>query len=82
MLLPDGGLRSSALKLEILFDHSLFEIFALGGRGRIASRVYAEDILQPDWKLSFWGHTSESDAIHVTAKLWEMEDCWFDSTYI
>ena len=76
ILLPSGGLLASELVLNVFLDHSLIEVFALGGRGRISSRVYAEDILRPKWELSLFGATAGGERVAVAAQVWSMRDCW------
>lgn len=61
--LPPGGLTTEKLALQVLIDRSIIEVFALGGRGRIASRVYHIDA--DDWSLSLFGQGVA--AAHVNA---------------
>lgn len=72
--LPPKGVHLSGLELNILFDRSLIEVFALGGRARIASRIYPEDILKPEWDLELLGSVSSNEAVSVSASCWEMQD--------
>ena len=50
--LPPQGLSEDRLTLHVFIDRSIIEVFALGGRGRIASRVYDSS---EDWGLSLFG---------------------------
>ena len=72
--LPSKGLDGADLALNILFDYSLLEIFALGGRACVTSRVYAEDILKPDWEIGFFGDTGLHAAASVSASSAEMQN--------
>lgn len=75
--LPAGGLSADDLKLHVLFDRSIFEIFALGGRARITSRVYPAGILAPTWTLSLYGSvTGAVAAVSASAEVWQMSSCW------
>lgn len=71
--LPLKGVRCSCLELNILFDHSLIEVFALGGRARIASRVYPEDIsMKPAWEIELFGSVGLQGVVTGSATSWEM----------
>ena len=72
--LPSKGVYGSGLELNILLDHSLIEIFALGGRARISSRIYPEDILKPRWGWELVGTISSFEAVRASAICWEMHD--------
>jgi len=52
------------------------QIFALGGRGRIASRVYPEGMLNPRWSLGLYGASNSGATVKVGATVWQMSDCW------
>lgn len=78
--LPASGIPFTDLELHVLFDRSLFEVFALGGRGRVTSRVYPADMLQPSWELSLYGKTSTSATIAASTMVWQMSECWVTDT--
>jgi hypothetical protein len=52
------------------------QIFALGGRGRIASRVYPEGMMDPQWSLGLYGASNAGASVKFSATVWEMSDCW------
>ncbi|KAK9814046.1 hypothetical protein WJX73_010187 [Symbiochloris irregularis] len=71
--LPPGGLPTEKLALQVLIDRSIVEVFALGGRGRIASRVY--HVSDEDWSLSVFGQGVA--AAHINA--WTLGNAFSDS---
>ncbi len=82
MPLPPRGVLATDLRLHMLLDRSLIEIFALGGRGRVASRVYPAGMLHPEWSLSVFGGFGGLDsagAPNATVQLWNMSECWVES---
>ena len=82
MPLPPPGVPATDLRLHMLLDRSLSEIFALGGRGRVASRVYPAGMLHPEWSLSVFGGLGSLDlarTANATVQLWSMSECWVES---
>ena len=77
--LPPPGVPATDLRLHTLLDRSLIEIFALGGRGRVASRVYPAGMLDPAWSLSVFGGLDSGGAANATVQLWSMSGCWVES---
>lgn len=80
IILPPQGLSPAELELQVLFDHSLFEVFALGGRALVASRVYPEDIADPQWELGLFGTAGRGASVEASAEVWEMQDCWLEGS--
>ena len=75
---PAGGLSLIAgLQLRVLVDHSLLEVFANAGRGRISSRIYP--LANDDWTVSLIGSSSANSTIMSEAVLYAMDSCWVDS---
>ena len=80
MPLPKARLPFTGIQLRVLIDHSLFEVFALGGKGRIASRVYPEDIENPRWALGLLGVVGSNAAtVEASVDVWEMQTSWIQS---
>ena len=75
---PAGGLSLEAgLQLRVLVDHSLLEVFANAGRGRISSRIYP--LADDDWSVSLFGSSSANSTITSQAVVYAMASCWVDS---
>ena len=53
------------LSLAVWVDHSVVEAFAMGGRGRVASRMYplTEDVA---WGVAVWGKCALADVYALT----------------
>ncbi len=79
------------LSLAVWVDASVVEAFALGGRGRVTSRIYP---LQADvlWGVAAWAElgraADDHEASSVAAKIvteievHELESCWVDDLRI
>lgn len=75
---PAGGLSLEAgLQLRVLVDHSLLEVFANSGRGRISSRIYP--LAEDHWGVSLGGGSSANSTITSEAVIYAMDSCWVES---
>ena len=75
---PAGGMPLEAgLQLRVLVDHSLLEVFANTGRGRISSRIYP--LADDSWTVSLIGSSSANSTIMSEAAIYAMDSCWVDS---
>ena len=74
---PSGGLALDALQLRVLVDHSLLEVFANQGRGRIASRVYP--LSDDSWTVSMFATMQLAGSGVLSAAIYAMDSCWVDS---
>lgn len=77
--LPSGGLALDELSLRILVDHSLLEVFANEGRGRIASRIYP--LSTGHWTAALFAVLQSAASVTVGAAVYAMESCWVASVY-
>lgn len=78
LALPPGGVPAAGLELRVLVDHSLLEVFALGGRQRAAVRVYPLDP-SASWGASMLaGDDASAAAVQAAATVWEVDGCWVD----
>ena len=75
--LPSGGLALDDLRLRVLVDHSLLEVFANDGRGRIASRIYP--LSSDNWTASLFATLQSSASVTVEAAVYAMDSCWVAS---
>lgn len=91
--LPNGGVPASNLSLHIFLDRSIMEVYALGGRAVVTSRIYPIPLLPPDtadvpaasiteeW-LGAWGLEVVADwaagPVSVGAQVMELGSCWID----
>ncbi len=74
---PGGGLALDDLQLRVLVDHSLLEVFANQGRGRIASRVYP--LTNDSWTVSMFATMQLAGSGLLSAAVYAMDSCWVDS---
>lgn len=74
---PRGGLALDELQLRVLVDHSLLEVFADQGRGRIASRVYP--LSNDSWTVSMFATMQLAGSGVISAAIYAMDSCWVDS---
>ena len=74
---PSGGLALDDLQLRVLFDHSLLEVYANQGRGRIASRVYP--LSNDAWTVSMFATMQLAGSGIFNAAIYAMDSCWVDS---
>ncbi len=74
---PSGGLALDDLQLRVLVDHSLLEVFANQGRGRIASRVYP--LSNDPWTVSMFATMQLAGSGVISAAIYAMDSCWVDS---
>ncbi len=74
---PNGGLALDDLQLRVLVDHSLLEVFANQGRGRIASRVYT--LSDDSWTVSMFATMHLAGSGVFSAAIYAMDSCWLDS---
>lgn len=74
---PEGGLALGDLQLRVLVDHSLLEVFANQGRGRIASRIYP--LANDSWTASLFAILQSDNSVAVSAAMYAMDSCWVAS---
>lgn len=74
---PSGGLAMDELQLRVLVDHSLLEVFANGGRGRVASRIYP--LSSNSWTTSLFVASQSVVGVSVQASVYAMDSCWVES---
>lgn len=74
---PGGGLALDDLSLRVLVDHSLLEVFANYGRGRIASRIYP--LSRDRWTAAVFAVLQSAASVTVDAAVYAMESCWVAS---
>ncbi|DBB18751.1 hypothetical protein WJX82_009075 [Trebouxia sp. C0006] len=74
---PSGGLALDDLQLRVLVDHSLLEVFANQGRGRVASRVYP--LSNDSWTVSMFATMQLAGSGVLSAVIYAMDSCWVDS---
>lgn len=74
---PRGGSALDDLSLRVLVDHSLLEVFANDGRGRIASRIYP--LSSDDWSAAIFAVLQSAASVTVDAAVYAMESCWVAS---
>lgn len=75
--LPEGGLALDGLRMRVLVDHSLLEVLANDGRGRIASRIYP--LSDHNWTVSLFATLQSAASVCVEAAVFAMESCWVAS---
>ncbi|MEW5308893.1 MAG: hypothetical protein WDW38_000814 [Sanguina aurantia] len=75
--LPTSGLDlESSLPLRVLIDHSVVEVYALVGRGRVTSRVYSLEA-ETAWGLQVFGRVGGSGfSMQAQVQVYEMDSCW------
>lgn len=76
---PSGGLSLDELSLRVLVDHSLLEVFANEGRGRIASRIYP--LASGNWTAALFVVLQSAAGVTVDTAVYAMESCWVASVY-
>lgn len=74
---PSGGLALDDLQLRMLVDHSLLEVFANEGRGRIASRIYP--LSSNSWTAALSAMLPSAASVTARAAVYGMDSCWVDS---
>ncbi|KAI3424966.1 hypothetical protein D9Q98_008347 [Chlorella vulgaris] len=74
--LPAEGLSASNMQLRVLVDHSLVEVFGLGGRQRTTVRAYPLDA-EASWGIAMFAD-APGGAVVASANVWEMASCWVD----
>ena len=76
---PTGGLPVALndLSLRVLVDHSLLEVFANDGRGRIASRIYP--LSSDNWLAALFAVLQSAAGVTVDAAVCAIESCWVAS---
>lgn len=77
--MPSGGLALGDLSLRVLVDHSLLEVFANEGRGRIASRIYP--LASGNWTAALFAVLQTAAGVTVDTAVHAMESCWVASVY-
>ena len=68
---PTGGLAVQSVELRLFIDRSIIEVFALGGRGRVASRIYPSGAY--NWGLSAFGGMAADGAV------WSLDSAWLSA---
>lgn len=74
---PRDGLALDDLSLRVLVDHSLLEVFANDGRGRIASRIYP--LSSEPWTVALFAVLQSAAGVNVDTAVYAMESCWVAS---
>ena len=77
MSVPSGGLALADLQLRVLVDHSLLEVFANEGRGRVASRIHP--LSGNIWTAALFATLQSAASATVRAAVYSMDSCWVDS---
>ena len=62
------------LHLAVWVDHSVVEVFAMGGHGRITSRIYPLGSTVA-WGVSVWARCPLTD-VNVVAEVYEVDSAW------
>jgi hypothetical protein len=80
--LPPPGARGAwvlpgkELTLDLFVDHSIVEVYALGGLGRVTSRIYPSDE-STAWGLAAFGAASRgAGAALAGAQAWSLNNAW------
>lgn len=94
MPLPPHGVAAEDLHLNIFVDRSILEVYALGGRGVVTSRIYEVPLAHPDAPagaandavaVGQWGMEAFSTwsigSTQVQAVVYEMGNCWVESVH-
>ena len=68
-------LPNKVLTLDLYVDHNIVEVYALGGLGRVTSRVYPADD-GSGWGLAAFGSMSGADTVAIDADVWSMDNSW------
>lgn len=74
---------SDKLSLSVWVDHSVIEVYAMGGLGRVTSRVYPDDDTVA-WGLAAWGEPPQIGgggggsgwSVLVDGQIWKMKNAW------
>lgn len=74
---PAGGLALDDLQLRVLVDHSLLEVFANEGRGRVASRIYP--LASDSWTATLFATMQSAGSVAVSAAVYGIDSCWVES---
>ena len=62
------------LNLAVWVDHSVIEVFAMGGHGRVTSRIYPLTSASA-WGVSAWARCSLVD-LSVMAEVYQVDSAW------
>jgi sucrose-6-phosphate hydrolase SacC (GH32 family) len=68
-------LSDTKLQLSMFIDHSMWEVYAQGGLGRVTSRVYPSDDTV-DWGLGVFGDAGNGGQVLMDGAVWNMENAW------
>ena len=74
---PRDGLALDDLSLRVMVDHSLLEVFANDGRGRIASRIYP--LSSNAWTVALFAVLQSAAVVNFDTAVYAMESCWVAS---
>lgn len=90
VLVPVGGMPGSGLSLRVFVDRSIVEVYAMGGRATVTSRIYPlpppeaitkEGQVVDAWGMEVFGAWSAGD-VQVQATVHELGSCRVDADNI
>ncbi len=64
----------TALELSVWVDHSVLEVYAMGGLARVTSRIYPEDD-EAAWGVAVWAEGGGAP-VALEGGVWEMKNMW------
>lgn len=69
-------LPQTQLTLDVFVDHSLVEVYAMDGLGRVSSRIYPADETV-SWGLAAFGSAAPGGMVSLSAAdVWAMDNAW------
>lgn len=69
-------LPRAQLMLDLFVDHSLVEVYAMDGLGRVSSRIYPADETV-SWGLAAFGSAAPGGMVSLSAAdVWAMDNAW------
>ena len=68
-------LPQEQLGISMWVDHTVFEVYAMGGLARVTSRAYPEDDAA-GYGVSLWAQPAPGVEMVGTAQMWEMNNMW------
>jgi hypothetical protein len=69
-------LPNDQLGMSIWVDHTVIEVYAMGGLARVTSRIYPEED-DTDYGVSLWAQPAPGVEMVGSAQMWEMNNMWF-----
>lgn len=77
--LPHNGIKASELGLHVFVDRSMLEVYALGGHGRVTSRVYPL-VAGAAWGVRAFGAVGAGMAsppwVMTRVDIFSLDSCW------